>query len=572
MHDPPNAGLWQQLAHRAAAARKTVAQTPFAAADASAIIMYAPCGIWHNGNARQHRLCASIGYALAAPLMPRYMPSFPSSRFPPRQQGFTLMLVLLLLGVGVGAVLFSFYSSTALTLDSDQNTADALARAKAALIAYAIKSGDIAGNPRPGDFPCPDTDNDGNVNSPCVAGRLGRIPWKELGIPEPKDASGETLWYAVAGPFRTWNSNPNPLNSDTRGNITVFASDGVTQLTTQAVAVIFAPGPALAPQNRDPDPFLLALCPTTGTFVGPILCAANYLETSAGTNNATTNGPFINGLRTAAYNDRVISITTPEFMPAVEMRVARELMTVFQAYYNTNSYYPFAAAYDDATGTCALNERRGRVPSSILGPPDPTPPNALCAGLAEWTGSLPIWFMANNWYNVIYYSVGSGYVFGGTNSCPGGVGCLKVDPIGYVPALFFMPGTPLNAAWRVFPVPDNNLAHYLEGSAENQDGWGGGANDSYVMPTAVTLDRDRVFTLAGGVSPQQCANNAAALLALTPCGQPPRLNPQCITLASNLAVCTCAAAANQIITPPCENTLNPPQCQAAVVTLSACNS
>ena len=37
------------------------------------------------------------------------------------------MLLLLLLGAGIGAALFSFYSSTALTLDSDQKTAGVLA-------------------------------------------------------------------------------------------------------------------------------------------------------------------------------------------------------------------------------------------------------------------------------------------------------------------------------------------------------------------------------------------------------------------------------------------------------------
>jgi hypothetical protein len=135
---------------------------------------------------------------------------------------------------------------------------------------------------------------------------------------------------------------------------------------------------------------------------------------------------------------------------------------------------------------------------------------------------------------------------------------LRVDGVAGVAALFFTPGTPRGAVVR----PSNTLADYLE-DAQNNDG----ANDLYVTPTAAALDRDRITTFGG-----QCAQNAAALLALAPCGQPPKLNPQCTTLATSLQVCSCASAASQMITPPCENTLNPGQCQSAVAALQTCNS
>lgn len=510
-----------------------------------------------------------------------------------RQRGQALLLALLVLGVAGGSVLFSYYRPTTLTRESDQKTTDALALAKTALIGYAIRGGDCVPQPtcvpqnpqRPGEFPCPDTNNDGFDDGTCVAGRLGRIPWKTLGIPEPKDSAGETLWYAVAGPFRSYNSgslNNNPINSDTRGTIanpslTVYAADGTTQLTTQAVAVIFAPGQALGSQNRDPN--ATAACTTSSSSpVALNRCAANYLETSAGTNNATTNGPFINGQRSNSYNDRVIYITTPEFIPIVEQRVAGELKTILQAYYTNSSqtapYFPFAAAYDDTSGNCALDLRRGRVPSRITAAPNS--PNIICGdgttGLAEWPvcplpNCLPDWFRNNQWYKVMYYSVAPGYVKGGTNNCTGG--CLTVGSNASVPALFFMPGTPLNAAWRVSGVLDTDLTHYLE-DTENRDGWGAGANAIYVTPATTTLDRDRIFILAGGAL--QCANNAALLLTLVPCGVPPRLNPRCSTIAANLAMCTCAEAATQMITTPCENTLKPSQCQSAAATLKACTS
>ncbi len=487
-----------------------------------------------------------------------------------RQCGFTLMLLLLLLGVGAGAALFSFFGSAKLTLENDQKTADALARAKAALIGYALRGSDGATNPqRPGEFPCPDTNNDGFDDGTCVAGRLGRIPWKTLGIPEPKDSAGETLWYAIAGPFRVSNVNNSPINSDTRGNITVFAADGTTQLTPQAVAVIFAPGQALGAQNRDAA--TTALCATTSTTIAQNRCAANYLETSGSTprNNATTNGPFIVGrLRDPGnpnYNDRVLYITTPEFMPAVEMRVAKELKTRLDGY-RVNSLckcYPWADSFASADDTSNDGVNRGRFPLTALpenwSPPVPPPPPGSIP-------ALPSWFGTNKWHNVIYYSVARlaaeiqlpippGF-------CTPLAACtLSVDGTPGVAALFFTPGTPPTGINR----PSNNLADYLR-DAQNYDG----ANDLYVTPNPNprTLDRNRITIITSTI----CAQNAAALLALVPCGQPPRLNPQCTALVADLAMCSCLSAGYQLITPPCENVLNPPACQSAVATLKACNS
>ncbi len=482
-----------------------------------------------------------------------------------QQCGFTLMLLLLLLGVGAGAALFSFFGSAKLTLENDQKTADALARAKEALIGYALRGSDGATNPqRPGEFPCPDTNNDGFDDGTCVAGRLGRIPWKTLGIPEPKDSAGETLWYAVAGPFRVSNVNSSPINSDTRGNITVFAADGTTQLTPQAVAVIFAPGQALGAQNRDAA--TTALCATTNTTIAQNRCAANYLDASVGRDNATTNGPFIVGrLRDPGnpnYNDRVLYITTPEFMPAVEMRVAKELKTRLDGY-RVNSLcqcYPWADSFASADGTSNDGVNRGRFPLTALpenwSPPVPPPPPGSIP-------ALPSWFGANNWHNVIYYSVTRQETAGGGVLCTTcSATTLSVDGTAGVSALLFTPGTPPTGINR----PSNDLADYLR-DAQNYDG----ANDLYVTPNPnpKALDRNRITIIAS----TSCTLNAEALLALVPCGQPPRLNPQCTALVANyLAACNCAAAATQMINTPCQNTLKPGQCQSAVAVLQACSS
>jgi len=125
------------------------------------------------------------------------------------------------------------------------------------------------GNNRPGELPCPDTNDDGFEEGTCASGRLGRLPWKTLGIAEPKDGYGETLWYAVAGPFRTYNSNSNAITSDTMGNLTVYTGSTAATLTTQAIAVIFAPGTVMGSQQRGTASAAAVILPLSmATLVG----------------------------------------------------------------------------------------------------------------------------------------------------------------------------------------------------------------------------------------------------------------------------------------------------------------
>ena len=493
-----------------------------------------------------------------------------------------MLLALLVLGVAGGAVLFSYYRPATLTLESDQKTTDALALVKTALIGWTVARGDIAGNDRPGEFPCPDTDNDGNTNAPCSAGRLGRVPWKTLGIPEPKDSAGETLWYAVADKFRIRGSYNNPLNSDTRGDITVYAADGTTKLadgTNQnpkgAAVVIIAPGRVLGTQIRDAA---IASCATTGTSIARNLCAANYLETGPNNrNNAANNGPFINGQLSSTFNDRVVYLTTPEFMPSVEKRVGREVKAWLDGYRanSTCQCYPWAADFSIDTGGAAdenydtpsvTGRNRGRFPVSSAQPED-------------WGSPRPVpsaWFIYNNWSTVIYYALAKqnaenqGFPPTSCTTCTGTT--LTVDGKAVISAIFFTPGTPLVGVTR----PSNTLANYLQDAANNDN-----ANDIYVTPTATALDRDRLYTSVSAPAAfdasEQCEEMGEALRDLTPCGQPPKLNPQCASLAGTdlngavltpaqgLQVCSaaCANAARVVVNVPCQNTTKPSVCRNA---------
>ncbi len=201
--------------------------------------------------------------------------TYPARRRSQRGQAMMLMLVGLF-GLATALLVYAMTDTTSLALRRDRDTAATMAEVKRALIGWSVQrtpSGSLP-NARPGEFPCPDMNNDGLEDGTCVAGAIGRVPWKSLGIPEPKDADGETLWYAIAGPFRIWNVNSDPIHSDTKGNITVYQDSTASVITSEAIAVLFAPGTALGVQNR--DSVATALCPTTGTTIARNLCAANF--------------------------------------------------------------------------------------------------------------------------------------------------------------------------------------------------------------------------------------------------------------------------------------------------------
>jgi hypothetical protein len=272
-------------------------------------------------------------------------------------------------------------------------------------------------------------------------------------------------------------------------------------VSADAVAVIFAPGAARGAQNR--DTVATALCPTTGTTIAGNLCAANYLETAAGVNNATTNGPFISAPGSDTFNDKVMVITTTDLTPVIEMRVARELRTILQDYKTrtpccpnwggTSGCYPWADTSDgqsDADPYNSGNElNRGRIPINDAAPYQ-WGTNPCGAGVLT---PLPAWFLNNNWHAIVYYSAARNFLGPNNNGYP----CTScVNPTLSVGAVnkevvILMPGPNLGASPRS-PVPLNDPTYwqyYLE------EGNGHNSNDTYVTPTSPVYTRDRIFTL-----------------------------------------------------------------------------
>ncbi|MEA3154760.1 MAG: hypothetical protein QOK44_2349 [Betaproteobacteria bacterium] len=500
-----------------------------------------------------------------------------------RQRGFGALLMLafmLILGaVSLGLMIYNPRGGSSAPVD-DRKSAEALSAAKNALIGYAVRRGGATGLARPLELPCPDTNNDGWEEANCNAGTLGRIPWRTLGIPAPTDSAGEILWYAVSGPLRTQPSNAADVNSNTRGDLVVRAADGATVLSGEAAAVVFAPGQPLGNQNRDPAQ--AAVCATTGANVARNLCAANYIETSNGTSNATTNGPFVAGVPSNTYNDRVLYFTVNEYLPAVEMRVGSELRNLLLAYRQNSvcQCFPWADSWAYSGGIADNGVNRGRLPSR------PYPEN--------WgEGAIPLlpeWVAANDWHNLIYYSAGRVETDGA------GAACLYCSPSALlsvngapVSALLFTPGPPPAGVDRATVGNRDNLALYLDDLQNNDKGTCPGwdtenANglgvppllgvpascDTYFTPTSTAVTRDRLFM----VTLPSCALSATTLVQealINPCSPGGgAVRAACQTAADALATCTCAPAAQTLITPPCYNTLNPGQCQSAVTQLIGC--
>jgi len=367
-----------------------------------------------------------------------------------RQRGQAMLLVVMLFGMAAALLVYGMVDTSSLVLRRDRDTAAALAMAKEALIGRAV-----ADDNRPGSLPCPDTDNDGSaelfVGNDCPS-YIGRLPWKTLGLPDLRDGDGERLWYALSNRFRD-HGTAEPINSDTKGNQTVYHGSTALVFTAEAVAVIFAPGASFGAQIRD---------------AANANNSANYLDTTGGVNNAIAGGPFISAQGSATFNDRLLVVTTADLMPVVEQRVARDMLTLLQSYRAASACacYPWGANnFDDDSVT---SRTRGGVPIE----------NAL----PEVWGAAPIpsvpgWLPNNQWGKVFYYAV------------------APIETASHSPATTLT----VNAASKNLVLittgpagasrPSINLPDYLD-DAENSNN-----DDIFQTPSSTAYARDRTYTI-----------------------------------------------------------------------------
>ncbi|MFW5431178.1 MAG: hypothetical protein ACKE5M_06605 [Methylophilaceae bacterium] len=364
-----------------------------------------------------------------------------------KQSGLALLMLVFLLALVAVGIFVNALDSSGVKNERDKKTTAALAEAKAALIGYAASrdltsTSCVSNCARPGDLLCPDTDNDGDAEGSCgnavgstgQTNRLGRLPWKTLGLPDLRDGDGERLWYAVSNNYKN-NTRFLPLNSDTTATITLRDGNGsiiFDGTNNGVVAVVIAPRAALVRQD-------LVLQVRNGATNQTN--AENYLDIALGEDNqnfvdSNTNGFIMGPVKDASgnviLNDQIIAITSAEMNGAMESRVLAEVRGELNNYYAINSFYPAPADFNDANclgngdvPSCnegALTLTRGRIPAN---------PSTAWAG-ATRLGSLgdSNWFQQNAWREVIYYAVAPDCL-PGTLNCTGGNKLTLNSPVNF---------------------------------------------------------------------------------------------------------------------------------------------
>jgi hypothetical protein len=322
-----------------------------------------------------------------------------------RQHGGAMPLFLAVLALALASA-GALALSAASTEQHRQRARDrALAQAREALLAHAADR-PIDARVGPGYLPCPDLDDDGWAEATCgsLTGhlgqeeRLGRLPWKTLGLPDLRDGYGERLWYAVSTRYKgLLNCAASRACIDMTpptalGTITVrdaaghrlhdgTLADPARTESGGAVAVVLAPGPPLRrrdghEQRRDCE---AGLCDGRGRCLGdPPRVAArceprNYLDAAALEDNAafhdrsdagrTGNGDgFIHGPVAAEgrveVNDRLAVVTYGEIMARVMARVAVEIAHCVRL---------SPAAVPPPEAGCGASPALGRVAEGLLG-------------------------------------------------------------------------------------------------------------------------------------------------------------------------------------------------------------
>ena len=257
----------------------------------------------------------------------------------------------MLLGISGSVFLYNIFDPYQASARRQVKIGVSLKEARDALIGYAASSAT-----RPGQLPCPDMNNDGDAEAPdatgCPSGNIGRVPWRTLGLNDLRDDAGERLWYAPSTVFTRGVINVCCFDNDTRGTLTVSQNLAATVITSEAVAVIFAPGPLVPGQTR-----------SAANANNPV----HYLDTTDGVSNAASPA-FIAAQTSSTFNDRLLVMDTAHLWTVVEVRVAREMLALFKQYRDSSGCdcYPWAASDFDDDSTD--NNRNGMVPIEVALP------------------------------------------------------------------------------------------------------------------------------------------------------------------------------------------------------------
>lgn len=326
-----------------------------------------------------------------------------------RQKGATLLILLTIIVLVAAYVLVANINSISSKLTQNQTTVDVLARAKEALIGFALTYAEQHSGQPQGFLPCPDTTGDGSANGACgVAGQsvIGRLPWRTLKLLPLRDGAGECLWYTVSGSYK---NNPKiPLTSDTDGLFLIKNQSGNTVVGVtpleQAVAIVFSAGAAIGPQIRSFTSTTRTECGST-TLSDTGNNATNYLDQfinlnvmpNIDINNAIgvdvnvggglpgsvalptavpsvfVTSPAVKNLQgVVLFNDVILAIKPSDFSLVyrrMDEWVANRVVTCMEKYAVVNGgKFPFASVLDSANPpdyNDDIAQRYGRIANEI---------------------------------------------------------------------------------------------------------------------------------------------------------------------------------------------------------------
>jgi hypothetical protein len=315
-----------------------------------------------------------------------------------RQRGAALIVLMcgLLLLTGVGVI--GGQLAATVKQQSRNDVTESLARARQALLSYAVNYVDNYGHNTRGGvgrLPCPSLVPHGRPALRCGSNAIGFLPsvWnrsgKELEIDHREYFLDQNLWYAISADFR-YNPSYNKLNPDTHGEyLSVNSRDDI-------VAVVISPGAALPGQLRNNVTFNPSL----------------YLEGD----NADFDRLFEID---HAGNDQVVFISRDELMPLIERRVLGFVRDWLIEYYAAYGHYPFAARLGDPLAACeqgltvgVVSMTRGNCVQEAFG-------ELFGANIPKGRQINQTWFGNYDWAEFIFYQVDPSCVPTSSEPCMG---------------------------------------------------------------------------------------------------------------------------------------------------------
>jgi type II secretory pathway pseudopilin PulG len=307
----------------------------------------------------------------------------------PRQRGAIAILALLLLIAAVGCVVALQLLLPATEAARRRATERAMARAREALIAYAADRpiDPIVG---PGYLPCPDIDDDGWAEATCgslsgdsgQAQRLGRLPWKTLGLADLREAGGEPLWYAVSTKYK--------------GLLNCTASPACVDMSPDAalgtITVRDASGPLLhdgtiadAARANQGGAVALVIAPASRAPSGD---NAGFVDRSDAAGRPRNADGF-----TLGAGDGIAALGYGDVMPRVMRRVALEVAACLRAHALATGSYPAPAplcaqASDPDAWSSVPGAGFGRVPDAAWPPACNLAPSASHSWWRAWRANV----------------------------------------------------------------------------------------------------------------------------------------------------------------------------------------